>query len=457
MNRSKGTRRDFLKRSAGLAAAGIAAPYVWTGGAARAGSPNERLRLGAIGVGGQGSGIARGAARFAELVACCDVDRNRAEQFAAGPRAEKPARKKKAAKSAPKPQPEPSGPRPKIEIYEDFRKLLDRKDIDVVTIGTPDHWHTAIAVRAMKCGKDVYCEKPLTLTIEESKLISKTVKETGRVFQVGTQQRSAGPCLKALALVRKGRLGKIQKATCSIGAGPRGGPFAEEDPPKGLNWDFWLGQAPKVPYIKERCHYQFRWWLEYSGGKLTDWGAHHIDIAHWGLGKELTGPVTIQGEGDYPKGTNCYNTAVTFHCDLLFADGTKIHVQHGPDNGIWFEGDQGQIFVNRGRLTGKPVEELTKKDDAWIDQAIRELYKGKRPGNHMGNFFACVRERVPPISDVFTHHRTISSCHLANIAMRLGRKLTWDPVKEDFVGDAEASAMVGRDQRKGYTIEEMTS
>ena len=347
-------RRDFLRRSLGIALGGTLVPYFSIGRQAKAQSKTDRPRLAAIGLGGQGVGIARAAMRHADLVACCDVDRTRAEKFARGGKA---------------------------AIYDDFRKLLERPDVDLVTIATPDHWHAAIAIRAMRSGKDVYCEKPLTLTIEESQAVRRTVLQTGRVLQVGTQQRSMGLFLKALALVKKGRLGRVSRAVCAIGAGPRGGPFAPQPPPPGLNWDFWLGQAPKVPYLENRCHYNFRWWLEYSGGKLTDWGTHHLDIAQWGLGHQLTGPVRIEGQGVLPAGKNCYNTPTTFGVTLTFADGTTIEVRHGPDpgpwiepsplplsltcpdprlaldNGIWFEGSLGRIFVNRKKLAGRPVEE----------------------------------------------------------------------------------------------------
>jgi predicted dehydrogenase len=445
-------RRQFLRRSLNLALGGLLVPYFSTSPRAKAQSKNDRPRLAAIGLGGQGVGVARAAMRHADLVACCDVDRRRAEKF---------ARDGKAA------------------IYDDFRKLLDRSDVDVVTIATPDHWHAAIAIRAMRSGKDVYCEKPLTLTIAESQAVRRTVLETGRVLQVGTQQRSMGLFLKALALVKRGRLGCVSRAICAIGAGPRGGPFAEQSPPPGLNWDFWLGQAPQVPYVAQRCHYNFRWWLEYSGGKLTDWGAHHLDIAQWGLGHELTGPVRIEGQGELPSGKNCYNTATTFGLTLSFADGTAIEVRHGPDagpwiepsplpdsltcpdlrlaldNGIWFEGSLGRIFVNRKKLAGKPVEDLTPRDDAWLADAVRELYRGRTPGDHMADFFDCLTSRAQPISDVFTQHRSVSSCHLANIALRLGRPLTWDPVREDFIGDTQASALLSRPQRPGYTLREI--
>jgi len=445
---SKSSRRGFLKRSvvyagSGLGVAvGLGVPHVWVSRYALGGqSPNERLGVGCIGVGGRGSGIGNQACQLGVKIACADVDRNHAARFAGKDR---------------------------CEVYTDYRKLLERKDIDVVTIGTPDHWHTKIAVEAMLAGKDVYCEKPLTLTIDEGKLICRVVKQTKRVFQVGTQQRSDRKFLTAVAIARSGRLGKVLKATCSIGSGPSSQEFPTSDPPAGLDWDFWLGQCPKVPYTPQRCHGNFRWWLEYSGGKITDWGAHHVDIAQWGIGCENTGPIEIEGKGEFPiipekfdpvaffagkfKLPNAYNTATQFHIDLRFANGSTIHVQHGPDNGIWFEGEQGRIFVNRGRITGKPVEEMTEADKQWLAEEIRKLYKGKEPTSHMANFFACVKDRSEPVSDVFSHHRELTSCHLCNIAMLLKRKLRWDPVKEDFIGDQQASALLARPQRQPYDI-----
>ena len=422
----------------------MAAPYVCTSSHIKAQEANDRLGVGSIGVGGRGSGIGRDAGGKGNMIACADIDAQRAERFA-------------------------SRFDGKCEIYSDYRQLLEREDIDVVTIGTPDHWHVKIAIEAMKAGKDVYCEKPLTLTIDEGKKICKVVKETGRVFQVGTQQRSAHQFLLAIAIARSGRLGTPLKATCSIGGGPASEPFPTADPPEHLDWNTWLGQCPEVPYTPQRCHGTFRWWLEYSGGKLTDWGAHHVDIAHWGLGKEATGPAEIQGEGTFPnipddldpvaffagkqKIPNGYNSAMQFHIDLKFVDGSQIYVQHGPDNGIWFEGSKGRIFVNRRRITGTPVEELTDADKEMFEQEIQKLYKGKERRGHMQNFFDCVKDRGEPVSDVFSHHREVSSCHLSNIAMLLKRKLQWDPDKEDFIGDEQASALVSRPQRAPFTIE----
>lgn len=437
------SRRDFLKQSA-IVAGAAAVPYFWTSPVARAESANDKLSVAAIGVGGRGSGIANGAAKLANMVACCDVDRAHAEKFAAK--------------------------HPNCKIYGDYRKLLESEKVDAVTIGAPDHWHVKIAIEAMQAGKDVYCEKPLTLTIDEGKLASKVAKATGRVFQVGTQQRSEYKqmFLKAVALARSGRLGDKLTATCAIGGAKASEVFPASEPPAGLDWDFWLGQAPVVPYTKQRCHGTFRWWLEYSGGKLTDWGAHHIDIAQWALGFENSGPVEIEGAGDFPnlpekfdpvaffagkqKLPNSYNTATKFKITLKYKSGSTMIVADGPGNGILLEGDKGRVYVNRGKLEGKTIEELSESDKEWLQKEVEKLYRGMPISGHMANFFDCIKSRQLPISDVFTHHRSMTGCHLCNLAMILKRKLQWDPQREVFVGDDQANALLSRPQRKGYEI-----
>ena len=436
------TRRHFLKRSAGIAAAGSFAPYWLTAPSARAQqtvSRSDRLVAGCIGNGGMGRGDARNVSRYADIVALCDVDRSHAESFKAD---------------------EKLGC-PKAEIYEDYRELLDRKEIDVVTISTTDHWHTRIAVDAMKAGKDVYCQKPLTLTIDEGKILCRVLKETGRVFQVGTQQRSSTKLfLTAVAMVHAGRIGKVRRVTCAIGGAKSGGPFQKTDPPPGLNWDLWLGQAPKVDYIKERCHGTFRWWYEYSGGKLTDWGAHHVDIAQWAIGMDHTGPRTVEPvsvthpvplTGGYPTVDDCFNTATEFMIRCMFPGDVELLIRHDTDNGILFEGEKGRFFVNRGKLTGTPAEELA--DEPIPEEDLVRLRKGKQADSHMGNFIQCVEDRSMPLSDVFSHHRALTTCHLANIAIRLGRTLRWDAQTEQIVGDDEANAWQKRRQRQGYEIE----
>jgi predicted dehydrogenase len=433
-------RRDVLKSAAALAAA----PYfAWSPKSLLAAEvKSDRLRIGAVGLGGRGSAVAAQAGKLGTILAVCDVDQKRAET----------ARNK------------PDLGKGEAEAYTDYRKLFDRKDIDVVTIGTPDHWHTKIALDAMRAGKDVYCEKPLTLTVDEGKILSKAVKETGRVFQVGTQQRSEynNMFLNAAAIVRDGRLGKINRVTCAIGGVKKSGTLQKTKAPPELNWDMWLGQTPLVDYIKERCHYDFRWWYEYSGGKMTDWGAHHVDITHWALGLEATGPTSFEVlsathdvpfEKGWPTVDDRYNVALAFHVLAKTADGTEIHIRDeamdlGFDNGILFEGEKGNLFVNRSKLTGEQADALK---DRPIDRALlTKMRNGKPLGGHMQNFFDCIRDRGLPVSDVHSHHRAMTTCHLANIAMRLGRTLKWDPAAEQITGDDEANGFLKREQRKGY-------
>jgi predicted dehydrogenase len=462
-NRNKQNRRDFLKTSAAAAAAGTV-PFWFATGDNRASafaSPNERPILGCIGTGDRWRGDGPAAMKFSDCVAVCDVDSEHSGQ----------------ARDVVKKQQGKKGRETKVDVYGDYRKVLDRKDIDVVTIVTPDHWHSKIAIEAMQAGKDIYCEKPLTLTIDEGKQIIKVLDQTKRVFQVGTQQRSEMHLnfLKAVAMVRDGRIGKLKRAVCDIGGAPTSGVLKKVQVPSTLNWDMWLGQTPLVDYIKNvrsngqvesRCHYEFRWWYEYSGGKLTDWGAHHVDIAQWAItGDEMahSGPTKIEPvhvvhpvpfKNGYPTVDNQYNTASAFTVRCTFPNGVEISIQDSsPDgNGILFEGTEGKFHVGRGResLYGKPVDEL--KTNPLPAGLITELYKGKKPGDHMRNFFECVKTREQPISDVYSHHRAITTCHLANIAMRLGRSITWDPQAQQIVGDKEAQKWQSREQRKGYEI-----
>ena len=437
------TRRRFLQRSSAVMA-GTGLSFFWNGDRriiqaddAKAKEKNDRPLYGAIGCGGQGTGIAQRAREFGDIVAVCDVDQGHAEA----------ARQRLAGGNA--------------EVFADYRRLLDRKDIDAVTIGTPDHWHTRIAIAALQAGKHVYCEKPLTLTIDEGKLLCQTVKATGKVFQVGTQQRSEGPFAQAVAVARDGRIGAVKKMIVAIGGAPKGGPFKKSDPPANLDWNMWLGQAPKVEYIQQRCHAEFRWWYEYSGGKMTDWGAHHVDIAHWVIGAADTSPVEIGGEAEhpvelkdgYPVADDQYNAALTFNVRCKFANGVELVIRDNTDefdNGVMIEGEQGRIFVNRGKITGKAIEELASKP--LPEDAISKLCNGQQHGNHMRNFFACIKTGQQPISDVYSHHRAITTCHLANIAIRLGRTLKWDPVKEQIIGDDAANSWLKREQRKGFEI-----
>ncbi|MHB8969265.1 MAG: Gfo/Idh/MocA family protein [Pirellulaceae bacterium] len=352
----------------------------------------------------------------------------------------------------------------KADMYGDYRKVLDRQDIDVVSVVTPDHWHVKIAIEALQAGKHVFCQKPLTLTLEENQLIRKACqKYNDRVFIVGTQQRSDPErFVRAINMVQKGLLGDIQKMTVGIDGGDVGGPFAKSAPPPELDWNFWLGQAPKVDYIKERCHYQFRWWYEYSGGKFTDWGAPHVDVATWAIeqDKQGLGPVEFDGtdakhpvefQDGYPLKDDCYNTSHDFAIKCKFANGTEVVIDSRSENGILFEGSKGRIFVNRGKITGKPIEENWDQGQ-FTDADLQRLYKGKPCEGHKDNFYRCIREGGLPVSDVLSHVQTMNSCHLAAIAARLGRVVKWDPQAEQIVGDDQAARFFARQRRAGFEI-----
>ncbi|MCH7727135.1 MAG: Gfo/Idh/MocA family oxidoreductase [Planctomycetes bacterium] len=393
----------------------------------------ERIGVGAIGLRYQGSVIACKAQLYGDIVAVCDVDRHVRDQAKAS-----------------------FGSTPKS--FENYRELLERPEVDVVMIGAPDHWHTKMAVDACRAGKDVYVEKPLTLTIDEGKLLTKVAKETGRVIQVGSWQRSDHRFRLAVELVRQGRIGKLRRVDVVLGKNKTGGPFPRRAVPAHLNWDLWRGQTPDVPFVEERCHYTFRWWYEYSGGQMTDWGAHHLDIAQWAINSF---PVEIDGVAKYPSIKDGFNVAIDFGVTYRYANGVTMTVADTGRNGIMFTGDKGRVFVNRGTISGKAVEDLAANP---LPRNALNVYRGdnlKRPEragkldaiiNHMGNFFDCVESRQTTISDVESQHRSVSTCHLGNISMQLGRPLKWNPVTQKFVDDAKADELLGRQQRNGFEV-----
>ncbi|MGN6545046.1 MAG: Gfo/Idh/MocA family oxidoreductase [Aureliella sp.] len=456
---SSASRRQFLKVTSASAAATMLAGYgtsKLTLADEAAKSPNERLRIGCIGTGDRWKAVVGQARQFGDVIAVCDVDANHMEE----------GRKMMLDAQA------KSGRDYKVDAYEDYRKILDRDDIDVVTIVTPDHWHSKIAIDAMRAGKDIYCEKPLTLTINEGKQIVKVLDETKRVFQVGTQQRTEmnHRFITAVALIRAGRIGKVKKVVCDIGGAPTSGPIPVVDVPKGLNWERWLGQAPLVDFRykdngqrwgNSRCHYEFRWWYEYSGGKMTDWGAHHVDIASWAIGMDKSGPLSLEGTAKHPvelkdgmpTRADEYNTATDFDVTVMCPDDIEMHiVSDSPDgNGILFEGTEGRFHVSRGAMKGGVIEAL--KENPLPEDALEKVYGGKIPRMHFENFVEAIKARKQPISDVYSHHRAMTTCHLANIAIRLGRKIRWDSDKQTIVGDADAAQWMGREQRKGYEID----
>lgn len=435
------SRRTFLGTSAAAGAvAGGVPSIVWSQPAFANRAATDRPQIGCIGVGSMGTGDARQHAAFGDIVAVCDVDSRHAERA---------RQDEKIGKG-------------KADVYGDYRKLLARPDIDVVSIVTPDHWHVKIAIEALEAGKHVFCQKPLTLTIEENKLIRAACEQHPNLqFLIGTQQRSdKGRFLRAVNMVHKGLLGPIKKVTVGINGSPTGGPFPVAEVPKELDWEMWLGQAPKVDYRAKRCHYEFRWWYEYSGGKFTDWGAHHVDIAQWALRQDAQGkgPVTIDGtdakhpvpfKDGYPERDDSYNTSHDFAIVCTFPDGVEMTVTSRGDNGITFEGEKGKIFVNRGKITGIPIEEHWDKDQ-YTEADVMTLYKGKPFEGHKQNFYRCIREGGLPVSDVSSHLITMNTCHLTAIAARLGRSITWDPAAEVITGDDQAQAMTARTARTGY-------
>jgi predicted dehydrogenase len=438
------SRRSFLHKSAIVAAAsGLPLWYLEReaeaqDAAAQPPGPNDRPGIALIGCGGQGQGDAGNASRFGDIVAVCDVDEHHASSAA-----------RKFSKDGKTP-----------DKYSDFRKLLERNDIHAIVQATPDHWHTLINIAAAKAKKDVYGEKPLTLTIAEGRHVINAVRDNKIVFQTGTQQRSSKSFRLACELVRNNRLGKLQEVHVFVPAGIRGGPFQKVPVPEGFDYQFWLGQAPEAEYFTERCFANFRWWYDYSGGPITDWGAHHNDIARWAIG--LDGPVAVEGKITVPALPDGYTTPGEYEATLTWANGVKQYVRTTPDdspygavinengqrNGVKFIGPDGWIWVNRDGISASDKELLK---TPLPDSATRLVVSN----DHMRNFFDSVGSRKDPVAPVEAGHRSACVGHLIIIALRTGLKLTWDPDQELFTGEgADAgNAMRERPMRAPYNYD----
>lgn len=339
-----------------------------------------------------------------------------------------------------------------IELYNDFRDLLARDDIDAVEIATPDHWHAIMTVEAAKAGKDIYCQKPLALTIHEGRVMSDAVAKYDRVFQTGSQQRSDPHFHRACELVRNGRIGKLHTVRCGLPGGrPDFGKTIDrkslEAVPDGFDYDMWLGPAPVAPYAPARCHVNFRWILDYSGGQVTDWGGHHPDCAQWGMDTELTGPVEIRNaKGVFPA-DELWNTATEYYFEAIYKNGITMIVSSSEKGGVTWEGDEGWVWADRGRHEASSQEIL----DSVISEDEIHLYKSER---HFLNFIDCVISRERTAAPAEIAHRSITICHLGNIAMRLGKDLIhWDPDTEQIIGDSEASAMLHYKYREPWKLE----
>ena len=420
-SRMKTSRRRFLQTTA-AASAVFAAPYIIP---ERAFGANERVNLGFIGVKNRGMQNAEGFTIVGKsagklptnCAAICDVDSN---VFAS------------AVKAV-----EKTGHKPKV--FGDYRKLLERKDIDAVVASVPDHWHALITMDACRAGKDVYCEKPLTLFIAEGRKMVEVARQTGRVVQTGSQQRSDDRFRQACELARNGKLGKLKTVLVGIpkpNYPPLDKAVPDSDPPSELNYDMWLGPAPWHAYNANRVHYNFRFFWDYSGGQMTNFGAHHLDIAQWGLGMDSSGPVSVEGTATFPKEKDLCEVTDTCKLTYTYANGVTVVLgqqQKDVPDQVTFIGEKGKVHVTRKDITSDQPE-LLKAEFGSGDTRL-EVSK-----DHYQNFLDCIKSRAKPICDVEVGHRSATVCHLGNMAVRLGRKIQWDPVKEQVVGDAEAAA-----------------
>lgn len=416
------SRRRFLQTTA-AASAVFAVPCIVPASAFGA---NERVNTGHIGLGRQGKGNLGGF--MSNAVALCDVDSTHLAD----------AVKAVAAKSE-----------KKVKTYTDYRKLLEDKDIDAVVITTPDHWHALQTIHACQAGKDVYVEKPLSLTVVEGRKMVEAARANKRIVQTGSQQRSAKEFRTACELVRNGYIGKLEKVLVGLpGPNHPGEPVADSDPPANLDYDLWLGPAPQRPYNSKRVHYNFRFFWDYSGGQMTNFGAHHIDIAHWGMGMDDSGPLEIEGTASYhPK--KWHEVTESVRLTYKYPNDVTMIVGQGQKDipqGCVFIGTKGKIEVNRGKLVTEPME----LKDTQFTSSDKRLYNS---GGHRPNFLECIKTRELPICDVEIGHRSATACHLGNLVARLGRKIVWDAKAEQIIGDDEAAAMLSRPYRTPWAID----
>ena len=417
MSHARQSRRRFLAQSAALASTAVAAPYFVP---ATAFGANDRIVTGHIGVGGQGNGNLGG---FGSVVgAVCDVDQKHLDS----------AVKKTGAQG-----------------YSDFRKLLEQKDLDAIVISTPDHWHALMTIAACDAGKHVYVEKPLSLTVVEGRAMVNAARRNKVIVQTGSQQRSGGEFLKACEYVRNGHLGKLSEVLVGIpGANHPGKLGPDTAPPAELDYDFWLGPAPERPYNAKRVHYNFRFWWDYSGGQMTNFGAHHIDIAHWALGVDDAGPLEIEALKATFHPENFHEVTETCRVVMKYPGDVNVIVGQGESDvpgGITFVGEKGRIHVNRGHISSDPAEILKQP---LADDAVR-LYASK---GHKADFINSIKTGELPCADVEIGHRTATACHLANIACRTGEKFQWDAASEQITGSEKAAALLGRELRSPWTL-----
>ena len=453
MQQISNSRRKFIKNAAILSVA----PYIVPSSVFGNNAPSNRINVAAIGTGR----ISRihdlpGVWRydFAQVVAVCDVDAKRAED---GKKLVNDYYTKKNG-----------APFDGVKVYTDHRELLNNKDIDAVLISTPDHTHAMIGVAAAKAGKHIYMQKPASLTIAEGRKISDVIQKSNVKFQIGSQQRSSEQFRYGAELVRNGRIGQLKKVYVGLPGDPPGGNKQQMPVPPNFNYDMWLASTPEVYYTEDRVHPQSGYgrpgWLrceQFGAGMITGWGAHHIDSAHWGMGMERSGPVEIRGNAEYPK-EGLWDLHGIFTTHALYNNGVEMIVSNELPNGVKFEGTDGWVFVSRGDYqvtSSDPGAKGTqaKKIDASDPKILTSVIGATEihlpvSTNHHGNWLESIRDNKQPIAPVEEAHRSCSACLLHHIAMKLNRKVYWDPAKEQFKNDPEANKMVSRPQRKAYAI-----
>jgi predicted dehydrogenase len=453
------SRRSFLARTGeGLVETSMMAgfPAIVPSSVFGAASPGNRINVGAIGAGRISRGHdLPGIWKFdmARIVAVCDVDGKRLQDGVALVNGQYAKRTGK--------------PYDGVRAYASYRDLLANKDVDAVVISTPDHWHALIAIDAVEAGKDVYLQKPASLTIAEGRAVSNAVHRTGRILQIGSQQRSSPQFRYAAELVRNGRIGRLQTVEVGLPGDPPGKDEPEMPVPKGLNYDVWLGSTPVVPYTENRVHPQNGYgrpgWLrceQFGAGMITGWGTHHIDSAHWAMDTEYTGPTEVQGSAEFPNG-GLWDVHGPFRTEAVYENGVRMVVSGEFPNGIKFIGSDGWIFVSRGNTFNSADPQIRLKDPAALSASDPglltsvigpdEIHLYESTSQH-GNWLECIRSRQQPISPVEIGHRACSACLVHHIAMKLKRKLYWDPGRERFKNDDEANAMLSRPQRPPYAI-----
>ena len=437
-NKTRSTRRDFLKSASAAAIGALGLPlFIPSSALGRSGTvaPGNRITIGCIGVGGMGMANMQSFLGIpeAQVIAVCDVD----------------AKHRAAARAAV----ETKTGRKGVVEYNDFRELIARTDLDAVSIAVPDHWHALIATAAAKAGLDIYGEKPLGYSIAEGRAIVDAVERYGIVWQTGSWQRSVRNFRTACELVRNGRIGKVHTVRVGLPSGysvSEQGGFRPAPVPEGFDYEMWLGPAPSVPYCPNRCHWNFRWISDYSGGQLTDWAGHHCDIAQWGMGTELTSPVEIEGAGEFPKAKDgLFDTAKSYRFVCTYKEGFTMIVadrdQQPKGMGVHFEGTEGWIWVDREGFDASPKSLLT----SVIGPDEIHLYKSD---DHHQNFLDCMRSRGETITPARVAHRSIMIGHLGLIAMKLRRKVRWNPGTERFIDDPEADRLLSRPMRSPWHL-----